>query len=275
MRHMAAVGLACGLGTLAQGSPPVAVPQQHISGGTALQVPVTRHSQSTTFGSFGGGLQGSATSQKTFGGGLPSGGLNVDSKFGKGFHHPGKGVYPGYVVLPGYSYYGGGYYGGGYYNDSSAVRDLADAEWAKVRLMEEELRLKEEQLKLEYEAKLAELEVKQQQILREDRKSSWDRAVAMYPPILDPTSKMRVWYEHLLKRAREETDRWGQPIRAPELDAPDYPEIFAHRAAQQINLKPLPLPPPQPVQADTTPDAPAQTVTVSDAPVSVGEEIPD
>jgi hypothetical protein len=61
----------------------------------------------------------------------------------------------------------------------------------------------------------------------------------------------------------------------PELDAPDYPEIFAHRAAEQIGLKPLPLPPPQTAQAEAAPDAPAQTVTASDAPLSVGEEMPD
>ena len=273
MRTMVVVGLVCGLAVLSRGGSPTVVAGQHTSGGISFGTPMVRQGQSTTFGNFGGGIQRSATSQKSFGGGIYSGGLRSYPSHpsrDKGVFHQGKSCSPGYIVLPGYSYYGGGYYYG-----SSAARDLADAEWAKVRLMEEELRLKEEQLKLEYEAKLAELEVKQQQILREDRKSSWDRAVAMYPPLLDPKSKMRVWYEHLLKQAREDTDRWGQPIRVPELDAPDYPEVFAHRAAQQIGLKPLPLPPPQTTQAEAVPDAPAQTVTASDAPISVGEEIPD
>ncbi|MCC6355995.1 MAG: hypothetical protein IT577_19080 [Verrucomicrobiae bacterium] len=266
MKSFATTCLAGGLAALAQGASPVAIPQQHITGGTALQAPLVHRSQSTTVGSFGAGAHGTAISQGKFVGGVGSGMLHgkppncgvvkrIDGR-------PSSGI----VVVPGYQYYGGYYYG------SSAMRDLADAEWAKVRLMEEELRLKEEQLKLEYETKLAELEAKKEQMVRQDQKSSWDRAAAMYPPLLDPQSKMRTWYEHLLKQAREATDRWGQPIRVPELDAPDYPEIFAHRAAQQINLKPLPLSPPQ---AEAAPEPPTHTATASEAPISVGEEIPD
>jgi hypothetical protein len=269
MRRMATFGLAGGLVALAHGAPPVAIPQQHISGGEALQTPVVRRSQSTTFGGFGGGLRGPETSQRTFGGELYSGTLREHPSDCETLHRHNNNCSPRVVIVPGYGYYGGYSYG------TSATRDLADAEWAKVRLMEEELRLKEEQLKLEYEAKLAELDAKKEQMTRQDQKSSWDRAVAMYPPLLDPKSKMRVWYEHLLKQAREATDRWGKPIRVPELDAPDYPEIFAHRAAEQISLKPLPLTSQQPVQAAETSGTPAQPAPVAQSPISLGQEMPD
>lgn len=267
MRRMATFGLIGGVAALSQGAPPVATPQQHVSGGVALQSPIVRQGQQMTFG--GAGMHGPISSQRTFSGGFTSGTLHRHPSTGGSFSRNNNNCSPGVVVVPGYSYYGDYYYG------NSAARDLADAEWAKVRLMEEELRLKEEQLKLEYEAKLAELEAKKEQMTRQDQKSSWDRAVAMYPPLLDPKSKMRVWYEHLLKQAREATDRWGTPIRNPELDAPDYPEIFAHRAAEQINLKPLSLAPQQPVPAAETSGASSQPPPAPEPPISLGQEMPD
>lgn len=269
MRRVVAFGFAGGMAALAHGAPPVAMPQQHISGGVALQSPIIHQGQQRTFG--GGGLQGPITSQHTFSGGLHSGTLHKHPSNTGALRRYNNNCAPGVVVLPGYGY---GYYGG-YSYGTSAARDLADAEWAKVRLMEEELRLKEEQAKMEYEAKLAELEAKKEQMVRQDQKTSWDRAVAMYPPLLDPKSKMRVWYEHLLKQAREATDRWGKPISVPELDSPDYPEIFAHRAAEQINLKPLPLNSQQPAQVAETSDTPAQTLPATESPISLGQELPD
>ncbi len=158
----------------------------------------------------------------------------------------------------------------GYYNGYYGNNDLAEAEWAKVRLMEEELRLKEEQAKIENEARLAEIEVQREHLFRRDQKTSWDRAVAMYPALVDPTSKIRIWYDHLLKRAVENTDRWGVPVRAPELDMADYPEIFAHRAAAEVGVVALPIPLPQTVAVTK------ETVVApsSSAEVTVGEEIP-
>ena len=255
MKRVMAIGVAGAMAILSYGQAPVVVPQARISGGTALQSPMTHQ------GTFGGSLQtgslrGNPTVSHPIG---PSGGdcrrINRSGNF---------------VVIPNFGYYGGYYYG------DSAMRDLADAEWAKVRIMEEELRIKEEQAAAELEIKKAELEAKKDQMVRQEQKSSWDRAVAMYPPLLDPKSKMRVWYEHLLKRAREMTDRWGQPVRVPELDAPDYPEIFAHRAAEQISLKPLPLAPATPVQvAETPPETPPQQPAEPRSLLPVGQEMPD
>lgn len=256
MKRFAAIVVAGAMVVLAYADNPSAIPQAKISGGMSIQPPLTQQ------GTLGGNLQG----------GLRRGGSTTIQPLEPpprgddcGRHDRPRKI----VVIPGYGSYGGYYYG------DSAMRDLADAEWAKVRLMEEELRLKEEKAKMEYEAKMAELEAKKAQMIRQDQKTSWDRAVAMYPPLLDPKSKMRVWYDHLIKRAQEMTDRWGQPVRVPELDAPDYPEIFAHRAAEHINLKPLPLPPPQTVQVADTIVSPPQSAPASESTISVDHEMPD
>lgn len=177
-----------------------------------------------------------------------------EHKHREGFGHRSVVVAPAYTVAY-----------GGYYN--------SDAEWAKVRLMEEELRLKEEQSRLDHELKLAQLEAQKNHLFVQDQRTSWDRAVAMYPPLVDPRSKIRIWYDHLLKRAMENTDRWGIPSPSPELDSPDYPEIFAHRAAAEVGLVALPIPPVQKVAVAETVVAPSATTT-TETEVTVGEEIP-
>jgi hypothetical protein len=224
---------------------PVILPRTHITGGKALQAPpISQRTTSQTVVAGQTGVTAGSWSGReiTTTGQCPPGGLERRRV----------------IVVP----------QGGYFYDSSALRDLADAEWAKVRLMEQELRQKEEQARKEYDLRMAEIEAQRQQLLLKSRQGSWDRATAIYPALLDPKSKIRVWYEHLLKRAREMTDRWGAPVRVEELDAPDYPEIFAHRAAKEAGIKPLPLPPP-------SAEAAGPAAVTAESKAGVGEPMPD